>query len=353
MTLTNFPNGITSFGIPVLGNVPFGKDSVAWFVDPANGSDGNDGKSPTSAFSTLYRAQWAAVSGRNDVVFLLADVTSSTGGTARLSLANAVAAAAYAPAGTATPTVGTLNWAKNAVHLVGVCAPTMFGQRARIAPPSGTYTMATFGSGNFISHTGIGCIWSNIEIYNGFSTGGASQIALTLSSAATRNYFENVHVYGMADDASAQNTGSRSLKISGGENTFVNCVIGGDTVTRTVANASLELAGGCARNVFKGCIFPFMTSAAGVLGILGTGAACIDRFNLFKDCSFINAVKSTSTTMTVLASLTSASPGGLLHFKDCDLLGVTDFGDTNALANSYVSMAASSASAGGIAVNPS
>jgi hypothetical protein len=352
-SFTNFPNGITSFGIPVLGNVPFGKDSVAWFVDPANGADGNDGRSPSSAFATLYRAQYAATAGRNDVVFLMADVTTSSGGTARLSLANAVAAWAYAPSGTTQPTTGTLNWDKNAVHLIGVCAPTMFGQRARIAPPTGTYTAATFGSGNFISHTAIGCIVSNIEIFNGFSTGGTNQICYTLSSAATRNYFENVHFYGMADAASAQNTGSRSLKISAGENTFVNCVIGGDTVTRTVANASLELAGGCARNVFKGCIFPFQTSAAGVLGVLGTGASCIDRSTYFEKCTIVNNIKSTSTQMTVFASLTSASPGGLLSFVDCPMIGVTEYGDTNALANSYVNMAAPSASAGGIMVNPS
>lgn len=353
-TLTNFPNGLTSFGVPVMGNIPFGKDSVAWFVDPANGSDGNDGKSPTSAFQTLYRAHYAAVSGRNDTVFLMADVTTSTGGTARLSLANAVAAVAYAPTGTATPTVGTLVWSKNAVHLIGVCAPTRVAQRARIAPPSGTYTAATFGSGNFITISGSGCIWSNMSIFNGFSTGGANQIAVTVTGS--RNYFDNVNIYGMADAASAADTGSRSLKIGSagsGENTFVNCTIGGDTVARSVANASLELAGATPRNYFINCVFPFQTSNAGVLGILGTGAGCVDRTNFFNNCSFVNNIKSTSTQMTVLASFTNAAPGGLLAFKDCDSIGITKFGDANALSNSYINMAAVSAAAGGLDVNPS
>lgn len=353
MSLTNFPNGITSFGVPVFGNVPFGKTPKCWFVDPANGSDGYEGTSPDRAFQTLYRAHWAATAGQNEVVFLIADVTTSTGGTARLSLANAVAAAAYAPAGTATPTTGTLTWSKNATHLIGVCAPTMVAQRARIAPPSGTYTQATFGSGNFMVVSASGCIFSNFSIFNGFSTGGTNQIAMTVTGS--RNYFENVNIYGMADAASAADTGSRSLKIGSagsGENTFVNCVIGGDTVTRSVANASLELAGATPRNIFKGCVFPFHTSNAGVLGILGTGNNCVDRYNIFDNCTFFNAIDTSSTQMTVLASFTTAAPNGTLLFKDCNTYGITKFGDANALANSAINMAAVSAAAGGLDLNP-
>jgi len=350
-SLTNFPNGVTSFGIPMVGNVPFGPNSVCWFVDPQNGVDGNDGKSPTTAFATLYRAQYAATAGRNDVVFLLGTMSSSssTAGTARLSLANAVSAAAVV--GAAVPTDGVLTWAKNGVHLIGVAAPSQ-NSRARIAPPSGTYTAATFGSANFVTVSATGCVFSNISVYQGFSTGTTAQICWT--DTGGRNVYDNCEFLGMNDAASAQNTGSRSLKISGsGESVFVNCQIGGDTTTRTVANASLELAGGTTRNKFVDCVFPFQTSNAGVLGILGTGASCIDRWNLFDRCTFINNIKSTSTTMTVLGSLTNASPGGLLHYKDCSMIGIGEWGDTNGLANSYVDMPAPSASAGGLAVNPS
>ncbi|MFA9205012.1 MAG: hypothetical protein ACEQSH_01005, partial [Bacteroidia bacterium] len=196
--------------------------------------------------------------------------------------------------------------------------------------------------------TGNGCIFANISLFNGFSTGGANQICWT--DNGSRNYYYNVNYFGMAD------AGSRSLKIGSagsGENTFDSCTIGGDTVTRSAANASLELAGGTPRNRFRDCIFPFQTSAATPLGILGTGASCIDRWNTFENCSFINNIKSTSTTMTVLASLTNASPGGLLLHKNSTLVGITDFGDTNALANSYVDGGPPAAATTGIAVNPS
>jgi hypothetical protein len=345
MAITNYPNGLSSFGIPVLPPAGVFATGKVFFVNPATGSDGNRGDSLTAPFATLYKAHSVMTSGNNDVCYLVGNGAAS--GSARLSTA-------LAQTVDSTATTGTLNWTKNACHLIGVCAPTAFAQRARIAPPSSTYTAATFGSGNFVVVTGAGCIFSNLSIYNGFTTGGTNQIAWT--DAGQRNYYSNVSFLGMEDAASAADAGSRSLKVGTagqGENTFVGCVIGSDTIARSAANASLELAGATPRNSFLGCVFPFQTSAATPLGILGTGNGCVDRWNLFRDCAFINNIKSTSTVMTVLASCTTASPGGLLLHKNSTLVGITDFGDANGLANSYVDGGPPAAATTGIAVNPS
>lgn len=347
MATTNYNNGVSSFGIPVLppaGQIFTGN---VYFVAPgaANASDGNRGNTLSAPFATLYKAHSVMTSGNNDVCYLVGNGAAS--GSARLSTALAATV-------DSTATTGTLTWSKNACHLIGIAAPTNTAQRARIAPPTGVYTQSTFGSGNFVVVTGSGCLFQNFSLFNGFSTGGVNQICWT--DNGSRNAYVNVDFFGMADAASAADAGSRSLKIGSagsGENTFIGCTIGGDTVTRSAANASLELAGATPRNSFINCFFPFMTSSATVLGILGTGAGCVDRSNTFNGCAFVNNIKSTSTVMTVLASLTSASPGGLLLHKDSTLVGITDFGDANALANSYVDGAAPTAATSGIAVNPS
>lgn len=70
MTTTNFPNGITSFGIPIYGGGPgrvasgapgvsVGATSIignTWFVDTVYGGNGNDGLSPQSPLSTMAAA---------------------------------------------------------------------------------------------------------------------------------------------------------------------------------------------------------------------------------------------------------------------------------------------------------
>lgn len=57
--ITNFPYGVSSFGIPLYGsgNIanPFGSPP-AIFVDTVNGSNGNSGASPEDAYSTMAKA---------------------------------------------------------------------------------------------------------------------------------------------------------------------------------------------------------------------------------------------------------------------------------------------------------
>lgn len=344
MVTTNFPNGLTSFGVPVLGGIGGIPLTGTWFfVNPLTGNDGNSGLSPDEPLATLYMAHSKMTAGKNDVCLLIGN--GGTTATARLSTA-------LAQSVDSSVSAGTLVWSKNACHLIGETAPTSVAQRARIAPPSGTYTQATFGSGNFVTVSAQGCIFANFSTFNGFSTGGTNQICWTDSGG--RNYYANVQIGGMGDAASAQDTGSRSLKLSGstGENTFDGCEIGLDTVTRTVANASIEFAGGCPRNTFRGCNLPFQTSNAGVLGIIVSLAAGSDRWQKFDRCTFINNVGSTSTTMSALATL-AASMGGILLMKECTMVGITEWGtDATARGQIYVDGAAPTAGSSGIAVTP-
>jgi hypothetical protein len=343
MALTNFPDGITSFGVPVIGGIGGIPLTGTWyFVDPAAGSDAYDGSSPETPFATIYAGYNAATAGNNDVIVLIGN--GSTSGTARMSTA-------LAQSVVSTATTGTITWAKNATHLIGVTAPTGVANRARFAPPTGTYTAATFGnSGNMFNVTASGCIFANFSVFNGFSTGNAAQIAWI--DAGGRNYYSDVQFGGFGDTQSAQGANARALKVTSGENTFVNCTVGLDTVTRTVANSNLELANAAARNKFVNCDFPIMTSSATTLAVLGSAAGAIDRWTKFQNCMFYNAVDSASTTISAVASLNAAA-GGSLVFNSSTAVGATKWGDAGALANSYVDNAPPTAATSGLAVNPS
>ena len=346
MGLTNFPNGLTSFGIPVLGGIgglPF--TGNWWFVNPVSGLDGNAGTSPSQALQSLYQALNKATANNNDVIILIGNGSST--GSARLSTAAAQAINSAA-------TAGTLLWNKAATHLVGVTGPTYTAQRARIAPPTGTYTQATFGSGLFVNVTVQGCMFSNVSLFNGFSTGGTGQICWTDSGG--RNAYQNMDFGGSADAASAGDTGSFSFSLGGagaGECAFYRCNFGTDTVTRTVANASLNLTGATPRNRFTECTFQMYTSSALATHVVGTGNACVDRETIFERCMFMNAISSASTEINAVANFTTGAPGGMLLFKDCTTIGATKWGTTNALANSYVDGGPPTGSSTGLAVAPS
>jgi len=297
-----------------------------FYLDPLRGYDGNDGLSPTKAFKTLAAGYTALRSGWNDVLVLIGD--GGTTATARLS--------------------ATFTWSKSAAHLIGVSSGVNVSNRARIAPTSGVTAFASF----FVV-SGSGCLFDNVQWFHGFDTGTNAQICMAVSGG--RNLFRNCHLAGMGDQASADHAGSRSLKItSTGENVFDHCTIGLDTVTRGAANASVEFGGtGNPRNQFRDCIFPFQCDAATPLGIIVSSAGASDRWQLFERCKFINNIKSTSTTMSALATL-AASMGGLLLFKDSTLVGITEFGsDATSLAQIYVDGGTVTAATSGIAVNPS
>lgn len=80
MSLTKFPSGLSSFGIPQIGgllNVPFvspgAKFAQVVFVDPSRGNDGNAGDDPSIPVATFARAQALVDSGVGAMIFLAPD----------------------------------------------------------------------------------------------------------------------------------------------------------------------------------------------------------------------------------------------------------------------------------------
>jgi hypothetical protein len=104
----------------------------------------------------------------------------------------------------------------------------------------------------------------------------------------------------------------------------VNCTIGLDTVTRSAALAEIELISAAVRNSFYNCDIIATTDDATSLFVKADASGDLDRFTIFDRCRFINAVASTSTTMTAACNV-HATAGGMLVMNQCTLIGCTDW----------------------------
>lgn len=273
-------------GMPVLPGLPFSMNQKIYFVDPANGSDGNDGRTPENALAGLEAAYAKCVANQHDIVFYIAG-----------SSGNNLAAA--------------LTWAKNYTHLIGLCAPTEVAQRARIFQTS-TLT----GASPLLTISASGCIFKNFYIFQGVDDATS---LINVSVTGGRNYFENVHFAGGGHATQAVDGGA-SLKLDGAEeNTFVRCTIGVDTIDAATGMMGILFDGEAHRNLFRECTVRIRAGNGGAGFVEVADATGIDRDNTFIDCLFLNNSGTDLTSGFVIPAGMGAPRKILL--KDCMILG--------------------------------
>jgi hypothetical protein len=316
--------------LPKVDNVPVLPALPAWLaftqgrilhVRPKNGSDTNDGKSPLRAFKSLSAALAAATANQNDIVLLYAE--------------------GNAAADTSDYQEATLDWNKDQVHLIGVNAGVNISPRARVAFKS-TYAVAS----NLFTLSANGCYIAHIEFFAGVASALPTGC---VNVAGQRNRFESCHIAGIGNDAN-DIAGAYSLRVAGSENEFIRCTIGLDTIARgTGDNCEILLAGG-ARNKFVDCdIITF--AEVNTHQFLKRAAAASDRFTMFRNCAFVNAVQSTGVSMLEALDVTAGgSPGGLIYLHYCGLVGAAEWeAQAGASGVVYVNSGAASAGDGGVA----
>ena len=279
-------------GLPVIHGIPFTHKSKFYFVDARHGSDSNSGLTPYHALATIIAAEAKMVANQHDTCFIL--------GT-----------------GTAITMSAALTWDKSYTHLIGLCAPTMVAQRARIAHE----TVATGDLSPLFNVTATGCIFKNFYCFHGIAS-ATNLINWQLTGG--RNYFENVHFAGGGHVTQAVNGGASLALAAAEENTFVNCTIGIDTITAATGMAGLLLDGGAVRNIFRGCHFTMRASNAGAIFVELVDAQAIDRYVIFDNCIFINM---SATTMSQAFAIPAGMgvPRGPMFMKDCWGYGFTDW----------------------------
>lgn len=297
---TNFPNGITSLGIPTFGTGFIPPFTGNYFFVEENASVGagvaaGDG-SANAPFNTIQQALAKCVSGNNDVIFLT--------GTVHISAAQ-----------------GSILWNLNNTHLIGLCSPMKRGKRARISVTGST------GFNQLVLVTGSGCYFKNFQIFYGFPNTPAALVAW--EDDGGRNTYELVEFLGFGDatvtTGTANLTGARAFKMNTntGETTFRACVFGPDTTVRNATNYTIEIAGGAPRLTFENCDFESdLGASGGASSHVLIGASGIDRYCKFQNCTFMDSTLSGGTAMAQAFNVNAAA-GGVVMLDYCTSFGVT------------------------------
>ena len=284
------------------------------YLDPTNGSDGNNGHTPDRAYATFPTA-FADTPGN------LHNVLYYRSGTSSISLSAAV------------------DWSKSYTHFVGIAAETMVATRARIFQAAAAIDLSPL-----FTVSGNGNKFYNIYTFQGVDDTGS---LINWSITGSRNRFWRCHFAGGGHATQAINGGA-SLQINGGgENLFEECTIGVDTISAATGMMGLlyPATGAAPRNKFKNCLFTMHAgnNAAAFIELLGNSG--IDRYQTFDNCWFINL---SPTAMTQIFAVAAGFDTNNKRFllKDCVSVGAPKwdnaqlsavFGNMNAVTGADLS----------------
>jgi len=323
MGLTNFPNGLSSFGIPVVGSgmIP-PSEGTYYFVDYTYGADGNQGTQIDKPLKTVQKAYELATSGADDVIVLM---------------------------GSASHTLtAMLDVTKSRVHFIGMDGTNgrFYGQNAKIVLPVTTAATDVFcmkNTGVRNSFTNIKFISNNTVTESLYSVGEGGEYAL----------YTNCEIYKSTD---LDVTGSAELVLNGDSAQFIGCTIGSladarvGTVIRpnVLLTAGLVGAGKVARDSsFQDCLFWIQASHTTSTFVYAANATDVERMLLFKRCGFINNLASSATPAQAIAGAATLTVGNIILDPACFATKVTKVSTTTGVlvAGPAVSSAA------GISVN--
>lgn len=261
-----------------------------YFVDPLNGSDDANGKTPLTAVKTIVVGYNKTTSNQHDTVVLIGSNSGAS-------------------------IIDTLTWSNNYTHLLGVAAPTP-NARARISNSG-----ATSASTALLKVTGTGCSFKNFRLgqFDDEATCGALEVT------GNRNFFYNVDIQGQAHATPGAGANAYSLFLNGAEECrFDRCLIGIDTVVRTDGSV-LRLDGSSARNEFTKCHFKSYSETAGARMVKYVDTAALDRYTLFDECRFTNFSVNHAVNLTECFDIPASAQTHDIYLEDCKFYGITQW----------------------------
>jgi hypothetical protein len=300
MTFTNFPNGVTSFGIPAVGaSVPTTFGEYIW-VDP-DATGGNNGKDRKNAFLTVGQAVDKAVTNTNTVILMAGNSAHST-----------------------STTNDQLTLTKSRLHFVGLGGGSRYlGQRTR-------WTMGvTTGSAiAIVKNTGVGNTFTNIK-FDSADTLSTSKYAFADGGEYTQmTNCEIVHS-GQLGVATAA-----PLLCNGDSSYYLHCAIGSLVHVWSVAAQNVlfnrtTISGKVARDViFEDCLSLSKTSSSTFVHMRGTGATDIERMLIFKNQGWVNAVLGSADPAQCVGFTSAQTEGEIVVDAACWERGNTSLSTT-------------------------
>lgn len=293
MSLTNFPNGISSFGAPVNTGMPAGLTKV-FYVDYTIGSDGNKGLSTTKPFKTIQKALDSVTTNKNEGIALMGNSTHVV--TAMLDIS------------------------KSRVHMFGYDpGGRMYGQNAKVS--MGVTTAATDIA--TMQNTGVRNSFSNIKFMN---SNTVAEGVHCVAEGGEYTVYSNCEIY---KDTDLDVTTAAEMLHNGDSVQMLNCTIGSlanivaDNVIRPCVSVTATLSGKKCRDAyFENCMFWRKAGGTEAVMIYGANATDVERMLLAKNCTFINN-KLSAATPAHAVGFGAAQTEGTVLLKDCAAVDCT------------------------------
>lgn len=322
--ITNYPNGVSSFGVTQIGSGIPATGGTYYFVDYGNGNDGNDGLSAASPVKLISTAYTRATTNKDDVIVLMGNSTHVL--TEMLSIT------------------------KNRVHFVGMDGTSgrMYGQNAKVSltATSGATNIAT------MQNTGVRNSFTNIKFINESTV---TEGIYCVVEAGEYALYQNCEIYKSTD--MDQNLAAE-LVMNGDSAQLINCTIGSlatarsGAVIRPAVLVTKNIVGSAvARDVmFIGCNFWINASNTANRFVYGANATDVERSMIFEGCRFVNNGASSAVPAQNVAFAAALTVGAVLLNRCTSVKADTAMSTTTGV---FVDGAVPAAATTGIAVQAS
>lgn len=322
MSMTNFPNGITSMGIPTIGGggVPATAGDI-YFVNYGTGDDGVSQKSNSikRPFKTIAKAYGLVTTNKDDIIALVGNTQHDL--------------------------TAMLDVSKNRVHFIGLDGTgRMYGQNAKVS--LGVTAVATdLGT---IQNTGIRNSFQNIKFLN---SNTVSQGLYCFVEAGEYTVIDGCEIY---KESLLSTTGAAELVMNGDSAQVRNSLIGsnvnqisGTIIRPNVLVTKAIVAGKVARDVlFDNCIFWKKAGHVNNRFVYGANATDVERMFLIQNSVFFNTKLATAVPDQCVAFAAEQTQGFAL-IRNCTSINNTKLSTTTGV---YIDGAVPTYATSGISV---